>query len=519
MARVRTRVVTFACIAALACAVVAGRRARAEDGPEDRSPGPFEKILVVDFEGEIGALTAAYMKRRIEQAKSSGVDCLVVRFDSPGGIVFYSKEIGDALFGLPESVHVVAWIPKMALSGAAWVALACDEIIMAPGATLGDAQPILGGGTGKPEPVGEKLESPLRAWFTGYARENGYPELLAKAMVSAHLTVIRVQPREGGPSFFVQGDEFEDADPDARITPAYAKRDLVQVGQTVVREGELLTMTSREAHEYGFLKRPFEDDLPREEETVLAALKAPGAVVEYTEMSFSERASEWLLGFAGILAAIVAVAVALFIFQGPGLMTIIGGIALVLMVLINTTADQVHGFQIFLILLGMGLLAAEVFIIPGFGIAGILGIGAMAAGFLFMATGSTIGETGSIDGEALVSFGLQFVFTMIVGLVVMLTISRFVPKVGPARRMVLQAPDGATLARDDTGASGAPAVGARGRAASPLRPAGSAEFDGALVDVISDGGFIAAEADVEVVAVEGERVTVRALSDGGEAGA
>ncbi len=491
----------------VAVAIVALPRLLAAE-PEAMPPrGPFKNIHVIDFDGDIEALMLAYVTRRVDAAKEDGADCIVLRVESPGGTVYHGKKIGDMLLGIPDSIHVIAWVPQMALSGAAFISLACDEIIMKSAASLGDSQPIVQGEGGKPEPVGEKYESPLRAWFRGYAEKNGYPPALAEAMVTAKLEVLRVRSKQDKKQYFIRGEDFKAADDDAELVPGIKKSELIQDGPAVAREGELLTMTGAEALEYGFIARRFDGGLPSDEEQVLAALKAPGARVSFTKMSFSEKASKWLLQVAGILSAIVALAILLFVWQGPGVMTIVGGIALVLVVLINLTAEQLHGFPLFLILLGVGLLAAEVFVIPGFGIAGILGMGTLAVGFLFLATGSTLGDTGAIDRTALLDFGLQFVFTAIVGFGLLLVMSRFFPRVGPARRMILQ-PSGAPAMAEGGAAPDAPALGAIGRATSALRPAGSAEFDGKLVDVVSDGGFIDADANVRVVAVEGHRVTV-----------
>ncbi len=483
------------------------------------APGPFENIHVIDFDGDIEAMMSAFVRRRVEQAEESGADCVVLRFDSPGGTVVHSKEIGDFLLERPDSLHVVAWVPKKAISGAAWIALACDEIVMAPRATMGDAQPIMGGLEGPPKPVGEKMESPLRAWFTTYARKNGYPVLLAQAMVSARMEVIRVRPREGGESFFIEGDEYRQADDDAELVPGLRKSDLIQVGTSVVGKEELLTMTAEEALNYGFIKRRHEDGLFPDEETLLAALKAPGATVTELEMTLSEKASKVLLTISGILSAIVAMAILVFMWQGPGIMTIVGGVALVLVIMINLTAGQLHGFPIFLLLLGVGLLAVEIFLFPGFGIPGIAGIVSMATGFLFMATGSTLGKTDTLTSDAMIDFMLQFTFTAIAVFAVFLSMSRFLPKVGPARRMVLQTggtPGGTVVVDEKTPP---PMVGATGVSVSPLRPAGSAEFAGVFTDVVSDGSFIAAGATVEVIAVEGDRVTVRATGPTGEGSA
>lgn len=502
----------------VAFALLASFAVLASTAPADATPppGPFENIHVIDFEGEIGPLLLAYTRRRVEAAEAAGADCIVLRVDSYGGRVDSSKEIGDMLVELDDAIHVVAWVPEKAISGAAFVSLACDEIIMAAGASIGDCQPIVQGATGKPEAVGEKIESPLRAWFRRYASANGYPVLLAEAMVSERMEVIRLRPKAGGEMVYMGGEHYRQAGDDAELLPGLLKQDLSQVGPPVIGKGELLTFTADQALEFDFIKRRFDGGLPDDEDQVLAALKAPGAQVTFTEMSFSESASKWLLTIAGILSAIVAMAVLVFMWQGPGLMTIVGGVALVLVILINVTADQLHGFPIFLILVGIGLLAVEMFVFPGFGVPGLLGVASMATGFLFLATGSTIGDTGGLDSEALLSFGLQFVFTAIAGFVALLVLSRFVPRVGPARRMVLQ-PSGAPPMVEQEPAAHLPSVGAVGEAKSPLRPAGTAEFDGRLCDVVSSGEFIATGDPVRIVGIEGERITVAPAGTAGDA--
>lgn len=497
---------------ATACAAFLLDSPSASAAEETQPPGPFHKIHVIDFDGTIDGLMLSYVRRRVEAAQAAGADCIVLRIDSFGGRVDHSKSIGDMLMKLPDSIHTVAWVPNKAISGAAFISLACRELLITPAASIGDSQPIDGTPGAKPESLGEKIESPLRTWFTAYAERNGYPVLLAQAMVSAHMEVLRVRAASDGKLYYVRGEDFEAAEDEAELIPGIPKSDLTQVGAAVVRKGELFTITGKQALEYGFVARDFDGKLPENEAQVLAALKAPNAVVHLEEMSFSENASKWLLAISGILSAIVMMGVLVFMWQGPGLMTIVGGIALLLVVLINVTADQINGFPIFLILLGIALLATEILLIPGFGIPGIMGIASMSAGFLFLATGSSLGNTEGLDADTLVSFGLQFVYTAIAGLVVLMGLSRFFPRVGPARRMILR-PATAGAPPELLSDEAAPPVGARGRTRSALRPAGSAEFEGRLVDVVSDGSFIEEGAAVRVIAVEGTRVTVGSTAD------
>ncbi len=501
----RSIVLLSLAVAAAVCAVDAA----AEEESGSKRAGRFEHVYVIDFESDIEAMMWAYVQRRVERARAAGADCIVLRIDSPGGTVFHSEKISDLIYGLGDAIYTVAYTEHWALSGASMVAIACDEIIMGRGAVLGDSQPVLQGADGAPQPVGEKAETVVRAMFRKYA-QGKYDPLLAAAIVSKDIAVLRVRSKTDGKVLFVSSDTFLAADGDAEFD-GYPRSDLVQVGSPVVTKDQLLTMTADEAFELGFVKRRFPGTgFPENEQAVIDALAAPNAKVEFTEMSFSESASKTLLMIAGILSAVIALAVLFTLWQGPGTVTIIGGVAAVLVLLIHLTADQLNGFPLFLVILGVLLIVAEIFLFPGFGIAGVAGFVSMGAGFLFLATGSSFGNFDqTLSRDAVMDFVLQFIATIIAGFVVLFTLSRFFPKVGPARRMILAAPDGgATDIRVGDAVTTWVTVGAVGIATSPLRPAGSAEFDGRRVDVVSDGGFVDTGSEVRVLRVEGERVTV-----------
>lgn len=478
------------------------------EGERDRRSSRFEHIHVIDFQGVIEPVLAAYLGRRLDEAVEAGADCVVLRIDSPGGRLDSALDIGDRLMAVPDTVHVIAWVPHMAYSAAAMASIACDEIVMGPDAHLGDSQPVVQGAEG-PQPIGEKIETVLRAKFRAYARQNGYPPALAESMVSQHLEVLRVRdPR--GRIWFVNGDDFRNADEDGEFLSGIRWGELRQVGGPVVREGELLTMTATEARDLQFLGRTFEEggDFPASEESLVQSLSAPGAKVVEHRMSLSEEAGRVLMQLAGVLSAIVVLALMLFLFQGPGLLTIIGLVCLGLVLLIHATAEQVHGFPLFLILLGVALLAIEVFVLPGFGIAGLLGIVTLGAGFLFLVEGVDLGSAGELPDDVLFKFGMQFIFTVLGGIGVMLLLSRVFPSFGPGKRLVLATPTGVPVSADAE-AVGSLAVGDLGEARSPLRPAGTALFDGNLVDVYTSGDFVEPGAPVRVVSVEGHRVEVR----------
>jgi membrane-bound serine protease (ClpP class) len=309
----------------------------------------------------------------------------------------------------------------------------------------------------------------------------------------------------------VDGSAWKDANDEAELVEGYTKRELVQLGGPIDSKGRLLTLTAQQAHEAGFLRRTFAGGSPHpaDEAELLASLAAEGALVRKVDMTWMESSSPWLLDVAGVLAALVVLSLMLFMFQGPGFMTVVGGAALVLTVLIHLTASQLHGFPVFLLLLGALLLAAEAFLIPGFGVAGILGIAGMGGGFLLLAGGATIGDAGGLDGDVVKRFAAEFVLTCLAGFALLLLASRWFPSASFGRRLLLEAPRAAGAVVPP---AGAPALGAVGTTLSPLRPSGSAEFEGRVVDVVSEGELVTSGVRVRVVAVEGPTVLVRALA-------
>ena len=479
-------------------------------------PGPFQKIVVIDCDGTIEPLLGKYLNRRLDDAEAADADCIVLRVDSFGGQVAAAREITLRLQKVPDDIHTIAWIPDKAISAAAWISLACDEIIVGPSASFGDCQPIVMG-SGAPTPVGEKIESPLRAWFRALAEENGYPVLLSEAMVSASLSVIRVRNEETGETFLARGDTFDSADPDDEIAPGHRREDLVKIGAPIVTDKQLLTLTAREVLEYGFMVREYPDSFPADDADMLTPLKGPDAEIVDIGLSFSERALRWLLGFAGILSAIAMLSLVILFWSGPGFMTIVGGVALALLGAIHISAGASQGFPLFLILVGILLLAAEIFVFPGFGIPGALGILSVGAGFMFMQARSQTGDSSSrsVSTDMWQSFALQFIVTSIAGFMTLLLLSRFFPSIGPGKRMVLSAssvPGTGHATGLRTGHAPPVTIGATGVAISDLRPVGTAQFGGRDTEVVSESGYVERGGAIRIIAIRGAEVVVEAVA-------
>lgn len=476
----------------------AARPAWAEDAADGAR---YRRLVVVDVRGEIEPVVGAYLERSLEAAAGAGADAVVLRIESPGGRGDVMERMIDAVLAVPATVRTVAWIEKSAYSAAALVALACDEIVMAPGARMGDAQPIFLTGEGI-VPAGEKIETVARALVRKLAERKGWDPVLCEKFVSKDREVVEVRRKGTDERRYVYADELTSARDDD-LVGGVPRRELERV-RVVVAADRLLTLTTNEAKDFGFVRR-----VKTSEEALLAALKADGATVTNVTMAWHERASRFLLGLTGVLGALVVLCAGLSLFRGIGTATVVGLAALALIAMVTWTADLPHGFALLLVLVGLVLLAVEALLLPGFGVAGVLGIAATVAGFLFLSTGFTLDRPGTLSWETAGVFAAQFAGTLLAGSVFLVLLSRLVPSLPFARRH-LHLPDGGLPA----GPVGAPepdlvGVGAAGVASTDLRPAGRATFAGRPVDVTSEGGFVEAGTAVRVLRVEGPRVFVR----------
>ena len=142
------------------------------------------------------------------------------------------------------------------------------------------------------------------------------------------------------------------------------------------------------------------------------------------------------------------------------------------------------------LVLGLVLLFAEVAIVPGFGVAGVLGVLALGAGAVAAWT-----ELGPLWG------GLSGVASLVAAVAMLI----WLPKSRAGRKMVLEHSQADAVSQEDRSAL----VGRRGITATPLRPIGRVRFGRDEVDVITEGEYIDRNQEVEVMTVEGARVVVR----------
>lgn len=455
------RLTCLLCLVALAA--LAGVSSAAA---QDRSPKPLATVehmgagpvVRVPVEGTIDKALARYIDRAIADAEAADAALILLHVDTFGGLLDAADHIRKAL--LNTSVPTVAFIDRNAASAGALISYAADRIVMVPGASIGAATVVDGvGGAAAPD----KYQSYMRGLMRATAEATGRDPRIAEAMVDERV--------------FVEG-----VDDSSRV----------------------LTLSSAEAHRLGVA-----DAVLASTEEVLEEMGLSGREVMYHQTTTAEQ----VLRFLGSpvlqsLFMLMMLGGLYFELQTPGvgfagLMAIIGA---ALFFAPNYLLGLVESWEIVLFFIGVVLLLIEVFILPGFGVAGMTGI-VLIVGSLLAALIGNVGFSFPAIGE-LSSAVATMAVTLVLLVVLIFSLGRYLPRSERFNRLVLTAglsEEAHLLAANPLDEL----FGQSGVALTPLRPSGTAEFGGKRVDVITAGEFVPAGTPVEVVHVRGQRVEVR----------
>ncbi len=421
-----------------------------------QSTAPQTGVFRIPIDGVIDRGLGPFVKRSLEAAYEAGAPFAVLDINTPGGRVDAAWQIVDAV--QESQVPVYAFVDR-ALSAGAMIALAAEEIYMRPGASLGAATPV----TGEGQKASEKMVSAMRSEFRALAEARGLDPRIAEAMVDEEVAV-----------------------------------------PGVVEAGKLLTLSAQEAVGLGYAKGIYADL-----DELLAVLGAPETGVLTVRPNWAELVVRFLthpvvapllltLGFLGLL----------FEVKTPGFG--FGGLAGLTGLALFFGAHLIVGLagweELMLIGAGLVLIALEVFVIPGFGIAGALGILGVGAGVILSMLGRfpTVTDMGTALTVVVVSMLLTGAFAY-----------AFLRHLRWSRRL-----GGVFLREATTKTSGyisgdarADLIGQRGIAATDLRPAGIGQFGDERIDVVSQGPWIEEGKTIEIFRSEGYRHVVREVKE------
>ena len=480
-----------------------------EKGAAGPRQGGFQRAALIRFEGMVSPISQAYLFRKLDKARRSGCDVVIVEIDSPGGFVHSTKEIAERLRTI-DWAETVAYIPREALSGAAILALGCEEIVMAPEARFGDAGPIFQGDDALFRYVPEKYRTDLVRLVRDMAAERGRPPALAEAMVDMNVVVYRVAHRDTGETGYLSDHELESLDDPAE----WEKGPLVQES----REGLFLEVNGTRAAELGLADATVadRDDLINRYQPADHVLVLESTGVDTAVMILNYPLVTGLLFVIGLIALYIE-------FSAPGIS--VGGLVSLLCFSLFFWSRFLGGTSGWLevILFGCGIifLAVELFVIPGFGAAGITGILLMLAGVMMASQDFVVPHSG-LELKALTTTLLVMVGAGCAFLVAAVWVTKHFGGIPVLNRLALKPPaaeeaEGAAGAKDGKTAATAGGatlhVGDWGVADSPLRPAGKARFGDDFFDVITDGSFVERGRQVRVLSITGNRIVVREIEE------
>jgi membrane-bound serine protease (ClpP class) len=431
-----------------------------------------------------GAVTAESVSRvrsRIERAIADGANFIWLRIESAGGSPEQSLVLANWLAGLDHaSVRTVAYVQREARGDAALVALACDELVMHPAAVLG--------GEGSAAIGGRRADSVVAAWRGGVAKLRDRSWSLPAALVAPGLVVHRaVEQGSGRVEYFTEAELESREDREAwQMGPQVGVGPLKLDG----RRAEELALVAHVVDDAEGLKRAYGLDGQ-------VALAEPGWSDRLLE-ALASPSLAWLLlliGGAGLYIEL----------KTPGVG--FGGFVAMVAFIVYFWSQYLNGtsgwLEVMLFIAGVVCVAAEIFVLPGFGVLG-LGGGLLVIASIVLASQSFVLPVNdyqirqmqwSLIGILGAAAGVTLVGILLRSWLPSTTLFGEMPPEDPV--------DGSAAAALEA------LVGTAGTTTTRLAPAGKARIGDAVRDVVSDGLLVEPGTEVRVVEIRGGRVYVR----------
>lgn len=446
-------------------------------------------VHLIRLDGPVELSSVPHVERALDAAAADEAAMAVLVLDAPSGHLDGVVQIARSL--LEAEVPTLAYVERQALSAASLLAVASDRIVLAPDAMIGAAKPALPT-SGGAQTTDAKVVATVSAAFRSAAEARDRDPDVAAGMVDPAVEVAGL----------ATASRLVRLDADAAAAAGYLDGRADDLDQLL--------------DERGLAEAPRVEAEPRATERIVDVLTHPLVAASLLALGVVLPVLELFLGAFGLISATGVAALGAF-FYGH----VLAGVA--------------GGQEVVVILVGLGLMVLEIFVIPGFGVPGVLGLAAVLGGGWLSIVGS---DLALVTTGQMVSTGATVVIAFVaiaIGLIVLLSlVSRQrsegrddAPNGGQqAPRWLRWFGDGDRLARDEepslaadgevddgaplsTAAAAASREGAVGVAASDLHPAGIAEFDGYRVDVVTTGDYLDKGVPVEVVRAERYRRVVR----------
>lgn len=431
------------------------------------------KVYTFPINGDIMPAQQRLVSKCLTEAREQNADLVVIRMNTYGGLVNVADSIRTMILNYPTPIWV--YIDNQAASAGALIALAADRIYMHPGGSIGAASVVDQNG----QPMPDKFQSFMRATMRATAESHGQ-------------VIERIE----------NGDTIRRWWRDPQTAEA-------MVGRTVADSTtvNVLTFTASEA-----VKNHFSEGTASSLEETLAQ----GGVETYTLTEYRpttlDRLLAWLMNpvVQGIFVMMIVGGI-YFELQSPGIgfalvVAILGAVLYFAPLYLEGVAQN---WELILFIIGLVLLAVEIFVLPGFGIAGVAGIVAVILGLSFAAIDNDLLRH-LPTGEITVGWILQPILIVIIAATAaliggLLLSKRFLTGTTPLQRKVVltaeMAPEQGYVSHPQVASE---LIGQTAEVAAVLRPSGRVIIDGIYYDAIAEEGqFIPRGKQVIITRFEG----------------
>lgn len=421
---------------------------------------PRPTVMVMEIKAEIDPRMLRYVTLALDHADAINADYVVIEMDTYGGLLNDAKEIVDKIMDFKKPIWV--YINNDAASAGALISIACDSIYMAPGATIGAATVVTGAGG---EAAPDKYQSYMRSIMRSTAEENGRDPRIAEGMVDEKVVV-----------------------------------------DSIKQAGKVITFTTSEAIANGYCEGKVESI-----EEILRKNGVTNYQLEYFKLSAPERIIAFFLNpFISGLLILVIIGGIYFELQTPGIgFPLFAAITALILYLVPYYLNGLAEYwEIIALFVGIVLILLEIFVIPGFGVAGVTGIALTITSLVLIMLNNDFFNfefvpLGDIVTAMVVALG------GVTGGVLMLFVAG--PKLAKTRAFQNIALNETQEAAKGYTSSAFPPdmIGQKGTAYTVLRPSGKVMIAGAVYDAYTRGDYVEKGDTVEVIATEGTSLRVK----------
>ena len=418
-----------------------------------------KKILLGKIDDNIDPRTNRYSKLLLDEASKDEYDIVVIEMDTYGGAVNDADDIRTRILDFEKPIYV--WINKDAASAGALISIACDSIYMSSGASIGAATVVTGDGAQAPD----KYQSYMRSIMRSTAEAKGRDPKIAEAMVDEDISV-----------------------------------------DSISMEGKVITFSTKEAMKFGFCDA--------ELNSVEEILERQG-IEKFDIVPFELGSAEGIISF--FLNPIVSSILILLILGGlyfelqtPGIgFPIIASITALILYLVPYYLNGVaENWEIILFFVGVILIVIEVFIIPGFGIFGILGLFTSIGSLILIMLNNDLFDFTFVLSKDLVSSSLSVLISVLSFLLLIIFGGVKITDTKAFKRIALEETQDTSKGFISQKYSN-DLVGKKGKSFSVLRPSGKIILSDKVYDASTSGEFIEKNKNIIVINNEGSSLKVK----------